>query len=62
VDGDDAGEEGLEVIGSHLFQGVQTCEGEGDFGTHLHQPPQIAHKVFRDFLSLYQFLDFLEFV
>jgi hypothetical protein len=32
-DGDDAGKEGLKVVGGHFFEGVETGEGKAAFCT-----------------------------
>ena len=44
MDGDDAGEEGGEVVGGHFFEGVESGEGEGEVGSELDEAAQVVDK------------------
>jgi len=51
-DGNEAGIEGLEVVGVHFLEGVQSCKGKGEFAAHLHHATQEAEKVFAEFTCI----------
>lgn len=62
TDRDDAGEEGVEVVFGHFFEGVEPGEGKGDFGTHLDESAQVAEKVGAEFFGCDQVFEFFKFV
>lgn len=62
TDWDDAGEEGAEVVFGHFFEGVESGEGKGNFGTHLDESAQVAEKVGTEFFGCDQVFEFFKFV
>lgn len=61
-DGDEAGIEGLEVVGIHFLEGMESGEGEGEFIACLRHAPQGAEEFWAEFACIDQFFDFLKFI
>ena len=61
-DRDDAGKEGLKVVGGHFFEGVETGKGKAYLGAVLNQASQVGHEAGFELAPVDQFFNFLEFV